>query len=84
MAKTVKVNVLKNNYNILEVLETENGKNFRYVATPDKDIDSLEGIVADIAKELWTEELKEAYGIFLEAEYERLMKQYETPEETNE
>jgi len=84
MAKTVKVNVLKNNYNILEVLETENGKNFRYVATPDKDIDSLEGIVADIAKELWTEELKEAYGIFLEAEHERLMKLYETPEETNE
>jgi hypothetical protein len=84
MAKTIKVNVLKDSYNILEVLEVENGKNFRYVATPDKDIDSLEGIVADIAKELWTEELKEAYGVFLEAEHERLMKQFETPEETNE
>lgn len=84
MAKTVKVNVLKNNYNTLEVLEIENGKNFRYVATPDKDIDSLEGIVADIAKEVWTEEVKEAYGIFLESEHERLLKLYETPEETNE
>jgi len=84
MAKTIKVNVLKDSYNILEVLEVENGKNFRYVVTPDKDIDSLEGIVADIAKELWTEELKEAYGVFLEAEHERLMKQFETPEETNE
>lgn len=84
MAKTVKVNVVKNSYNTLEVLETENGKNFRYVATPDMDIDSLEGIVADIAKEVWTEEIKEAYGIFIESEYERLMKQYEVLEETNE
>lgn len=84
MAKKVKVNVLKNNYNILEVLEIENGKNFRYIATPDKEIDSLEGIVADIAKELWTEEVKEDYGVFLEAEHERLLKLYETPEETNE
>lgn len=84
MAKTVKVNVVKNSYNTLEVLETENGINFRYVATPDMDIDSLEGIVADIAKEVWTEEIKEAYGIFIESEYERLMKQYEVPEETNE
>ncbi len=79
MAKTIKVNVLKDNYNILEVLEVENGKNFRYVANPDKDIDSLEGIVADVAKEVWTEELKEDYGVFLEAEHERLMKQFETP-----
>jgi hypothetical protein len=79
MAKTIKVNVLKDNYNILEVLEVKNGKNFRYVATPDKDIDSLEGIVADVAKEVWTEELKEDYGVFLEAEHERLMKQFETP-----
>jgi len=79
MAKTIKVNVLKDNYNILEVLEVENRKNFRYVATPDKDIDSLEGIVADVAKEVWTEELKEDYGVFLEAEHERLMKQFETP-----
>jgi len=79
MAKTIKVNVLKDNYNILEVLEVKNGKNFRYVANPDKDIDSLEGIVADVAKEVWTEELKEDYGVFLEAEHERLMKQFETP-----
>ena len=65
MAKKIKVEVLKNFYNAISVLEIENGKNHRYLLFPDY-AEELDAVIAPIAKEVWTDDIKESYKNYLE------------------
>mgnify|MGYP003624231062 CR=1 FL=1 len=79
MGKKIEVKVLENLYNTLEVLEIVDGKNYRYVLTPDSEKE-LEPEVAAVAKEVWTKEIKEAYKEYEEVQLQKFL----TKEETNE
>ncbi len=79
MGKKIEVKVLENLYNTLEVLEIVDGKNYRYVLTPDSEKE-LEPEVAAVAKEVWTKEIKEAYEEYKEVQLQKFL----TKEETNE
>ncbi len=80
MEKQIKVKVLESLYNTLEVLETVNGKNYRYVLTPDSEKE-LEPEVAAVAKEVWTKEIKEAYEEYKEVQIQKLIEKEETNEQ---
>ncbi len=82
MAKQIKIKVYKNFFNILEVLEIENGKNFRYVLSPDTEKE-LDPAVEAVAKEVWTDEIKESYRSHIE-NHIQMMNEEANEEETNE
>lgn len=65
MAKKIKVEVLKNFYNAISVLEIENGKNHRKLLFPNHE-EELDAVIAPIAKEVWTDDIKESYKNYLE------------------
>jgi len=78
MAKQIKIRVNENFFNVLEVLEIENGKNFRYVLAPDTE-EELDPAVEAVAKEVWTDEIKESYKSHIEKHIQMM-----NEEETNE
>ena len=65
MAKKINIEVLKNFHNAISVLEIENGKNHRYLLFPDYE-EELDAVIAPIAKEVWTDDIKESYKNYLE------------------
>lgn len=74
MDKKIKIEVLKNFYNALSIIKVENGKNYRLLLLPDHE-EELDEIIAPIAKEVWTDEVKKNYKDFLELEHKKFMEQ---------
>lgn len=79
MGKKIEVKVIESLYNTLEVLEIVDGKNYRYVLTPDSEKE-LEPEVAAVAKEVWTEVIKAAYEEYKESQIQKFLIEKETNE----